>query len=301
METLVKVTNLTKRFGNITAVENISFEIKEGSCISLLGSNGAGKTTTLRMLSGISKPTDGNISFKGMKGDIRNIIGFLPQYPKFPAWMTGLEFLVYSGKLADLSRKESKERAGELVELVGMLDAKDRKIGKYSGGMKQRLGIAQALIHRPRLLMLDEPVSALDPIGRRDILEMLHRLKKETTILFSTHILNDAEEVSDDVVIINNGKVAMKGELHELQRKYQQSVILLRGDDFLYDRVENWKTSGMIEDYKIENGSIRVFVKELDESTNLLLEDISTSKTFIKKFEVEDTTLEDLFMSVVTT
>lgn len=117
--------------------------------------------------------------------------------------MSGKEFLVFTAELAKLNRKEAEERSEELLERVGLLDAKKRKIGGYSGGMKQRLGLAQALIHRPKLLILDEPVSALDPLGRREVLDMMREIKQETTVIFSTHVLHDAQEISDDIIIIN--------------------------------------------------------------------------------------------------
>src|SRR5690606_1974532 len=198
-KTLVSIENLVKRFGKETAVKNLSFEIKKGSCTALLGPNGAGKTTTLQMLAGLLHPTSGKIAFDGMEnGDNRKYIGYLPQHPVFYNWMTANEFLVYVGQLAHLSKQESQRSADELLELVGIADAKKKKIGGFSGGMKQRLGIAQAMIHEPKLVMLDEPVSALDPVGRREVIEMMRQLKEKTTILFSTHVLHDAEEVCDD-------------------------------------------------------------------------------------------------------
>ena len=145
--------------------------------------------------------------------------------------MTGREFLEYVGNLAGLSSSLAQERALELLELVDILDAKNRKIGNYSGGMRQRLGIAQAIIHRPQLVMLDEPVSALDPFGRREVLTLLEKLKKETTILFSTHILNDAEEVCDEILFLHNGQIVESGTMDELRDKHQQAKI-----DFVFHK-----------------------------------------------------------------
>src|SRR5690625_1115198 len=193
----LSVKNLTKKFNSQLAVDNVSFDLNAGQCTALLGPNGAGKTTTLRMIAGLLSPTDGSIQFEGYENgrDIREKIGYLPQNPVFYAWMTGKEFLVYVGRLAHLSKLEAIQRAEKLLEQVGISHVKNKRIGQYSGGMRQRLGIAQALIHKPALLMLDEPVSSLDPIGRREVLTLLEKLKEETTILFSTHILNDAEEI----------------------------------------------------------------------------------------------------------
>src|SRR5699024_5370688 len=144
---------------------------------------------------------------------------YLPQYPVFYSWMTGLEFLMYSGELAHLSKSEATKRAHALLEKVGIAEAKNRRIGKYSGGMKQRLGIAQAIIHQPKLLMLDEPVSSLDPIGRREILTLMNELKNDMTILFSTHILGDADKISDDILLLHHGQIVESGSMEELRRK----------------------------------------------------------------------------------
>src|SRR5699024_9202307 len=135
--------------------------------------------------------------------DIRPYIGYLPQYPTFYGWMSGYEFLIYIGKLANMNKDDVNERAEELLALVGLSEAKNKKIRTYSGGMKQRLGIAQAIIHRPQILMLDEPVSSLDPIGRREVLELMEQLKQEMTIIFSTHILSDADEISDELLLLH--------------------------------------------------------------------------------------------------
>lgn len=176
---LLAVRALSKQFAKVSAVKEISFSITAGHCVSLLGPNGAGKTTTLQMLTGLLKPTSGTIAFTiNTQGDWRQQIGYLPQYPTFYNWMTGQEFLDYVGKLAHMSTKILKVRSAEMLQLVGLTDAGNRKIGGYSGGMKQRLGIAQALIHSPQLLLLDEPVSALDPLGRREVLDLLNRIKK---------------------------------------------------------------------------------------------------------------------------
>src|SRR5699024_9255629 len=194
---LLTVENLSKQYDNSLVVNQTSFQFESGKCVALIGPNGAGKTTTLRMLSGLLKPTSGTITFDDMKqnADIRGNIGYLPQHPVFFKWMTGQEFLIYVGRLANLSKQEADSRAERLLDCVGLTESAKRRIGKYSGGMKQRLGIAQAMIHQPKLLILDEPVSSLDPIGRRDVLTLMEELKKEMTILFSTHVLSDADEV----------------------------------------------------------------------------------------------------------
>ena len=188
---LVEVTNLTKSFGAINAVKDVSFSIDQGRCTSLLGPNGAGKTTTLNILAGLLRPSAGSIRFDGVKRhtDRRAIIGYVPQQVAFPGWMTGKEYLVMVGELFGMKRRQAKERATDLLGVLGLSDAGGRRIGGYSGGMKQRLGLAQALVRHPKLLILDELVTGLDPVGRREVLEFLKLLKSESTILFSTRVL----------------------------------------------------------------------------------------------------------------
>src|SRR5699024_1377309 len=142
--------------------------------------------------------------------------------------MTGDEFLIYCSKLYGLSNKETVNRTYKLFKQVDLTDAKDKRIGTYSGGMKQRLGIAQALIHEPSILFLDEPVSSLDPIGRRDVLTLMEELKEKMTILFSTHILNDADEISDSVIVLKDGKIVEDGTMESLQTKYTTSKLIMR-------------------------------------------------------------------------
>lgn len=298
---LIEINGLKKSFQGTEVIKGLDFKLEQGKCIALLGPNGAGKTTTLRMLSGLMKPTKGSIVFTDEKkdGDIRHLIGYLPQFPVFYDWMTGFEFLTYVGKLAGLSNKASKERSLELLELVGILDAKNRRVGKYSGGMKQRLGIAQAIIHRPQLVMLDEPVSALDPFGRREVLELLEGLKKQTTILFSTHILNDAEEVCDEILFLHNGEIVESGTMEELRKRHQQAKIDLffrkKTDDIVSLIKKHSLTRSVIE----EGNKISVFVKDVDLARMEFLKEVSEKDWPLDKFEVRSMTLEDVFMKVV--
>lgn len=299
-KTLVSIENLVKRFGKETAVKNLSFEIKKGSCTALLGPNGAGKTTTLRMLAGLLHPTSGKIAFDGMEnGDNRKYIGYLPQHPVFYNWMTANEFLVYVGQLAHLSKQESQRRADELLELVGIADAKKKKIGGFSGGMKQRLGIAQAMIHEPKLVMLDEPVSALDPVGRREVIEMMRQLKEKTTILFSTHVLHDAEEVCDDIIIIRKGELAISDSLVDLRRKHQHDVIMIEAENDITDWASGLTTLSAVQEVTIDKTMATIIVTELEAARNAILQEIWTKKIPVTTFKIGQSSLEDVFMKVV--
>jgi ABC-2 type transport system ATP-binding protein len=298
---LIQISHLKKSFQGTEVIKGIDFQLKKGKCIALLGPNGAGKTTTLRMLSGLMEPTEGTIIFTDAKKgeDIRELIGYLPQFPVFYEWMSGLEFLTYAGRLAGLGRREAKERSLELLKMVGILDAKNRRVAKYSGGMKQRLGIAQALIHRPQLIMLDEPVSALDPIGRREVLDLLEGLRKETTILFSTHILNDAEEVCDEIIFLHNGKIVEAGTMEELRERHQQSKIDLVFKGKAQEIAEIFTNHELTHSTSVEGNKLSVFVTDIALARQTFLALISEQNMPLEKFEISGMTLEDVFMKVV--
>jgi ABC-2 type transport system ATP-binding protein len=297
---LLLVDQLTKHYGAKQAVNKLTFDVLAGRCVALLGPNGAGKTTTLQMLSGLLSPSSGTIGFEGAdKKDIRQSIGYLPQYPAFYNWMSGMEFLEFTGKLAHLSKKEVALRASYILERVGMKDAAKRRIGGYSGGMKQRLGLAQAIIHRPQLLLLDEPVSSLDPIGRSEVLQLMQELKQETTILFSTHVLHDAEAICDDVLIIRDGKIVLNGELKRIMLDNQQPVITIQ----IFGKDESWLHSltnkPYVKEIEIQHNSAKITVNDLELAKVDLLREIVDAGISIMKFEAAQTTLEDLFMKVM--
>jgi len=298
---LVEVKELSKTYGETKAVKRISFEIGEGRCITLLGPNGAGKTTTLRMLAGLLTPTSGNIQFAGATAgaDIRSMIGYLPQYPAFYTWMTGKEYLVYVGQLAKLKRAEAAARADELLLAVGLSDSARRRIGGYSGGMKQRLGLAQAMMHRPKLVILDEPVSALDPLGRREVLEMMRKLKAETTILFSTHVLPDAEEITDDLIIMNAGEIVISGSLREIMEQHREPVIRIRGEQSLEHEIAMFSSLTGVELASWKGDYAELRFADLEEGRKALMRHLSDQGIAIRKLELAELTLEDVFMKAV--
>lgn len=200
----MKVDHLTKRFGTFTALDDVSFSLRPG-CTSLLGENGAGKTTLLNMMARVTAPTTGELI-----GHDAIRIGYLPQRPALYPSLTPVETIRYAGELTG-----TKPDPVKLLARVG-LEPVDRPASQLSGGMRQRLGIAQALVHDPELLLLDEPVSALDPRGRREVLDLLSDLKRERMILYSTHVLPDAEEASDWVLLLRKGELLMEGTVTDL-------------------------------------------------------------------------------------
>jgi ABC-2 type transport system ATP-binding protein len=220
---VLEVSALTKQYDGFRAVDGLTFSLAEQTATALIGPNGSGKTTTLSMLAGLLRQSSGTIRFSGSGKDPRSAIGFLPQYPKFFPWMTAIEYMELAAGLSGLGGREVRAACEKTLGFVGLGEAGKKRIGGFSGGMKQRLGLAQAIIHRPALLLLDEPVSALDPAGRREVMEMLKELGESSTILYSTHILNDAEEMTDQLLFLRNGKLIEQGPLREVREKYGDS------------------------------------------------------------------------------
>ncbi|MBW4083784.1 ABC transporter ATP-binding protein [Paenibacillus sp. S150] len=299
---LLTAANLRKVYGRHIPVDGISFDVEAGRCVALLGPNGAGKTTTLRMLAGLLKPSSGSISFDGgTGGNYRSALGYLPQSPAFYGWMSGQEYIVFAAKLCGIASAEAAGLAADVLERVGLRDDARRKIAGYSGGMKQRLGLAQALVHRPRLLLLDEPVSALDPIGRREVMELLRKIREETTIIFSTHVLHDADEICDDIILMNHGLIAEQGALSRLRSQYSLPVIRLSTELDVKALIwlEDLANRSFVEQSIISSGSATLNVSDVELARRTILQEAGSLGIPLLQFEAGSSTLEDLFMKVV--
>ena len=289
----LQVNQLTKRFGTQTVVDSVSFELQENSSTALIGPNGAGKTTTLSMLTGLLTPSTGSIVMPGVK-DIRQEIGFLPQYPQFFSWMTALEFVEMSAKLSEVPAKDAKIKAKKMLDFVGLGDALNKKVGTFSGGMRQRLGIAQAIVHSPKLLLLDEPVSALDPVGRWDMMNLLKELQETTTILYSTHILNDAEHMTDQVLFLREGKLVEQGSLSEVRSRYDEPKIQI---DFT-TATDAASFAGKTSNVSVKGNTVFVTVTDNVLTMQHVIEQLHAQKLDVVKVERVTTSLEEIFMKV---
>ena len=229
----IKTVNLCKSFGTFQALKNLNLEVAPNSVYGFLGPNGSGKTTTIRLLTGLSNPTSGQSLIMGYNSSdrslqARRLIGYLPDVPSFHNYMSGLEYLIFCGQLSGYTYDEAKKEAYIQLERTNLADAALRKTGGYSRGMKQRLGLAASLIGDPQVLFLDEPVSALDPIGRAEVLAVVRQLKESKTIFLSTHILSDVERICDKVGIIHHGQMIVSNTVKELKNNYAQNRFILR-------------------------------------------------------------------------
>jgi len=306
--TAISARNLSKYYGPIKALDKLNLEVPENVVFGFLGPNGAGKTTTVKLLTGFTHPTSGEAWVAGEKvGDgnlnLKAKTGFAPDVPAFYDWMSGQDFLKYIGELHHLSPTEIKSRSAEVLELVELEKAAKRRVGGYSRGMRQRLGIAQALINRPKVLFMDEPTSALDPIGRKEILELILRLRQNATVFMSTHILSDVERVCDSVGIVDKGRLLTVSTVAALQKQYARSVFEMEFTENAAGFVETLKKIGWLADAAMDmsNGKPLVHVRalEIERARKELPRLISESGLTLERYELRLPSLEDIFMEIV--
>jgi len=310
----VACRGLTKRFGGasgVLAVNGLDLDVPAGSVFGLLGPNGAGKTTTLRLITGLARPTGGTVAIDGVQvaGEAdralgtRRAIGVLDQDPRYYGWMSGHELVVLAGRLQGLSSSDAASRATETLDVVGLSDAAKRRISGYSGGMRQRLGIAQALVSRPRLLVLDEPVSSLDPEGRRDLLVLIEQLGATATVIFSTHVLTDIERICDRVGIIDHGRLVTEGPLDELLARFAQPLYRLEPEPDQAAAIETLtsrlRETPWIDDVRVDPARIIVSITDEKAASAALLPLIVAAGVRLAAFERVRPSLEDVFLRLV--
>ncbi len=295
---MLEISNLYKRFGDKEVLTGLNLKVPDHSIFGLIGQNGAGKTTTMKSILGLIKPDSGEITVCGEKvvfgqTPTNRFIGYLPDVPEFYGYMTASEYLHFCGEITGMAKSEIRERSAELLDLVGLSGEKHRIQG-FSRGMKQRLGIAQALLNRPKLLICDEPTSALDPIGRKEILDILSRVKEQTTVLFSTHILSDVERICTDIALLSDGVVKIQGSLADIKSKYRTDEYLIETevDDAIPDLLQAFQGLRLTDEH-------RLIFREGSESLHDVLRYLSDHKISIVKIERIEPSLESLFMEVV--
>lgn len=291
---------MTKAFKGKIAVNNFSMELQAGECVGLIGPNGAGKSTLIKVISDIIDSNIGEVLLNGKKiSKMKREMGYLPQYPNFFHWMTAKETLTFMGQLSGLQKEELTNSIPEILTKVGLRGEENSKVGTFSGGMKQRLGIAQALLHKPSLIVMDEPVSALDPIGRREVLNLIEKIKKDTTILLSTHILSDAEETCERFVIIKDGTKIEDTTITELLNRNSENTLNVE----ITAKDQKWidvvKKLPYVKAVEVSGHKVKIKVENIEKNKNILLKNALEHEVDIVKFEINNSTLEEVFLKLV--
>lgn len=296
----ISIQNFTKVYDNdVTALSEVSFNVPKGHIFGLLGPNGAGKTTLIKALLGIIKITKGDAQILGESfedNSIRKKIGYLPENHKYPLFLTGREVLHYFGSLSAVSSERINQRIPDVLKLVSMEKWDETKIKKYSKGMMQRIGLAQALISDPEILFLDEPTDGIDPVGRREIHDILVKLKEEgKTIFINSHMLAEVESVCDSVAILKNGRLARIGSVEEITVDKEKVMIEVDFPAGLFAKLLNETEFHYFE----EATNIYSFQINQAEKLNELIDLLRKNHVLIKAIYNSKSTLEDSFIKVV--
>jgi ABC-2 type transport system ATP-binding protein len=274
----IRIEGLTKRFADVQALDRLSLAVEPGSVFGFLGPNGAGKTTTIRILTGLARADAGR------------------------AWIDGLE-VTRDPRGVGRPAAERDQRIAELLDLTGLAEAAGRRIGGYSGGMGQRLGIAQALVNRPPVLLLDEPVSGLDPAGRRELLQLIERLRGQCTVFMSTHILADVERVCDAVGIVSRGRLVAEAPQQELLDRYVVPAFELEVDNRFTAQLSAWaggiQAQPWVTSVQLDRSTARVVVSDIEISRRELLASALAAGLLLNRYEMVRPSLEDVFLRLV--
>lgn len=296
---VLRLEGAAKSFGTRRVLEDVSFSVPEHCIYGFIGENGAGKTTTMKLILGLLRLDSGQIQILGEPvrygGSRTNrLVGYLPDVPAFYDFLTPEEYMQLCGRISGLPADELRVQTEELLRLVGLAGV-NRRIQGFSRGMKQRLGIAQALLGRPRLLICDEPTSALDPAGRREILDLLSEARQRTTVLFSTHILSDVERICDRVAVLRHGQVALEGSLSEVRRLHRSGNVEIE----LEQEADALLLAEQFPKAK-RSGRRKVTLACGDQGDmNEVLAMLAARHMAVQRVEMMERSLEDLFMEVI--
>ncbi len=306
---VIETHGLSKTYKDIRALKSLDLKVHQNSIFGFLGPNGAGKTTTIKLMLGLTRPTAGTAAIFGMDSitqsvDIRSRIGYLPQEPHFYEYMTARQTLRFTAEFFFKGPKKAIEnRVDEMLELVDLTGKADRSIRTFSGGERQRLGIAQAQVNYPDLLIFDEPAASLDPLGRRDVLEVMSKLRKYATIFYSTHILDDVQRVSDTVVILNKGALVAEGPIEELLAGSEGVIYIIhmKGDtEHALTNVQSLPWVNTVKTSQNNEESIwQVSVTDPQAAEDQLLKLLVNGPVKVTEFRRKQYELEDVFMQVV--
>lgn len=303
----IRCQNLSKQYGEVEALKSLDLTVAKGSIFGFLGRNGAGKTTTIRLLTGLAQPSSGQAWVDGVEtstadSTARARFGYLPQEPAFYGWMTPLEYLDYVGKLFQMDKAVRRRRIDEMLVLVKLTDVAKRPIRGFSGGMMQRMGVAQALLHEPPVLFLDEPTNSLDPAGRHELLALLQTLRGRVTVFLSSHILADVERVCDTIGIIHEGELVLVAARDELMERYATDSVLLEvapdSPTTISRLVPILQTQSWVQQVDQENGRLHIHIYDVAAAQQALLPLVVENHVQLNKFEWLRPSLEEIFLSI---
>jgi len=294
---MLTLSHVAKRFGEKQVLKDVTFSVPEHTVFGFVGKNGAEKPTAMKLILGLLAGDGGEITVNGMSVRYGNtptnrFVGYLPDVPEFYSCMTPFEYLRFCGEISGMSSKEIRARSEELLCLVG-LEHENRRIRGFSRGMKQRLGVAQALFGRPGLLICDEPTSALDPAGRRELLDILTDAKEQTTVVFSTHILSDVEHICDEAAFLHDGKIVLKGTIEELRTARKAAAMELEPE-----QPEDTRRLLSVFPYLKSTGKRNVLLED-EKHLPQILHFLADQNISVLRIERQETSLEELFMEVV--
>jgi len=306
LEFVIETTNLTKKYGHLVAVNKLDLKVEAATIHGFLGPNGAGKTTTIKILVGLLKPDDGSVSVLGQelgwdKPSVRSRIGYMPELPKLPKHLKGWELLDIYGRMYGMTKEERKKQVPKLLDMVGLRERGDDLIGEYSKGMQQRLGMAQALLNEPELVILDEPSIGLDPVGMVEVREMMKEIAKEgVTVFLSSHLLHEVEQICTHVTIINKGVAIASGTLKEISAKVRGPVTIEAEVDKLSKTViEKVKELSFVAEVSRDGKKLLVEVKTRDDVRSQVSQAITAGGGIVTSMNLKGESLEDIFMDLL--
>ncbi|GAB4441914.1 MAG: ATP-binding cassette domain-containing protein [Anaerolineae bacterium] len=301
----ITVANLVKRYPGVVAVNDVSFRVEAGEFFGFLGPNGAGKSTTISILTTLALPSEGRATVGGydvvcQPGEVRRIAGVALQEIGLDPLMKSLELLTIQGQMFGASRKAARQRAGELLEIVGLTDAIDRRVGKYSGGMRRRLDLAMALVHEPEILFLDEPTTGLDPASRRDIWDEVRRLNRQLgmTIFLTTQYLEEADELADRIAIIDGGKIAAEGSPAQLKAGLGAESINLQFEDEAATTAATAALSDMVDRVQADRKALRLYLNGASAAVPRVVSRLQQANLAPVSLTLSQPTLDDVFLRV---
>ncbi len=307
MELVIETIGLTKRYGSLTAVNKLNLKVEKGAIHGFLGPNGAGKTTTIKVLVGLLRPDEGTVKVLGheMHGDMPDVrlrVGYMPELPKFPKHLKGWELLDIYGRMYGMTRQKRMEQIPKLLDMVGLKGREKDFVGKYSKGMQQRLGIAQALLNEPELVILDEPSLGLDPVGMVEVRELIKEIAKEgRTVFLSSHLLFEVEQICSHVTIIHKGESLISDTLHNVSSKLSGpatvQVELAKTSETVIEAVRQLPfVSNIIQD----DNMLTIELKTRDDVRAQISQEITKAGGVIVSMNLKGQTLEEVFMQLIT-